>query len=96
MSKTKQTPETENPSQDPTQVNPEQPQVDPDQPQAAEQDGEAGNVIEVRVLTLCQLGVANDVVEVPKAAVEGLKSLGYVDDHPEAVAFAKSLKEPKA
>lgn len=52
--------------------------------------------VEVRVLTLCQLGVANDVAEVPKGSLAGLKSLGYVDDHPDAVAFAKSLKAPKA
>jgi hypothetical protein len=51
--------------------------------------------VEVRVLTLCQLGVANDVVEVPTDSLSGLKSLGYVDDHPDAVAFAKALKEPK-
>lgn len=89
MSKNNQTPKAENPSQDPTQV-------DPEQPQGTEQDSKANDLIEVRVLSLCQLGVANDVVEVPKAAVEGLKSLGYVDDHPEAVAYAKSLKAPKA
>lgn len=53
-------------------------------------------LVEVRVLTLCQLGVANDVAEVPKGSLPGLKSLGYVDDHPDAVAFAKSLKVPKA
>lgn len=63
--------------------------ADPDQ-QGEEQ------FVEVRVLTLCQLGVANDVAEVPKGSLPGLKSLGYVDDHPDAVAFAKSLKAPKA
>lgn len=52
--------------------------------------------VEVRVLTMCQLGLANDVAEVPKGSLAGLKSLGYVDDHPDAVAFAKSLKAPKA
>lgn len=65
------------------------PPVDPDE-QGEEQ------FVEVRVLTLCQLGVANDVAEVPKGSLPGLKSLGYVDDHPDAVAFAKSLKAPKA
>lgn len=65
-------------------------------PPVVEQDKETAEIVEVRVLTLCQLGVANDVVEVPGAAVEGLKSLGYVDDHPESVAYAKSLKSPRA
>lgn len=69
-----------------------QPSISPVQPEAQSEE----QFVEVRVLTLCQLGVANDVAEVPKGSLPGLKSLGYVDDHPDAVAFAKSLKAPKA
>lgn len=57
---------------------------------------EHDQAIEVRILTRCQLGAANEVTSIPSAALAGLKSLGYVDDHPDAVAFAKSLKAPKA
>lgn len=48
-------------------------------------------MVPVRVLTPCRLGKPNDVVEIPKEAVNGLKELGCVDDHPDAVEFARGV-----
>jgi hypothetical protein len=48
-------------------------------------------MVPVRVLTPCRLGKPNDVVEVPKEAVNGLKELGCIDDHPDAVEFARGV-----
>jgi hypothetical protein len=51
--------------------------------------------VEVRLLVDSPLGKINDVVSVAGHELQSLKEHGYVDDHPDAVAYAKSLKEQK-
>lgn len=50
------------------------------------------DLIEVRALMTDQTHglVAGCVVSVPAAAVSSLKAAGLIDDHPEAVAYAKA------
>lgn len=47
--------------------------------------------VKVRVLQSCRFGGADDVVEVDSAELASAKDLGFVDDDPEAVAYAESL-----
>lgn len=47
--------------------------------------------VEVRVLADCLHGRANDVVRLRLAELEQALETGAVDDHPDAVAYAKSL-----
>lgn len=48
-------------------------------------------MVPVRVLTPCRLGKPNDVVEIPYEALNGLKELGCVDDHPDAIEYARGV-----
>lgn len=48
---------------------------------------------EVRVLTDCQFGRADDVTRLDVAQLEAAVDAGIVDDHPEAVAYAKTLPQ---
>lgn len=50
--------------------------------------------VEVRVLVDCAFGKPNQVVKVDAAAVKGLA--GVVDADSDAVAYAKTLPQPKA
>lgn len=52
--------------------------------------------VPVRVLAACQYGQPDDVVEIPADEIEGAKAGGQVDDHPDAVAYARSLNPPAA
>lgn len=52
--------------------------------------------VEVRVLQACDHGDVNDVVTIGKEDLAGAKSLGLVDDDPEAVKYARSLKKTEA
>lgn len=47
--------------------------------------------VEVRVLADCVWGKVNDVVQLGGSDLEGAIALGMVDDHPDAVAYAKTL-----
>lgn len=47
-------------------------------------------VVKARVIAACALGKINDVVEIDEAQVAALA--GDVDTHPDAVAYAESLK----
>lgn len=58
---------------------------------AKKEDGAVDGVISVRVLQDCQVGKAGQVVEVEAALLPGLKDSALVDDHPDAVEYAKSL-----
>ena len=49
--------------------------------------------VEVRILVDCALGKPNQVVQVEVTAVKGL--VGVVDADPDAVAYAKTLPQPK-
>ena len=46
----------------------------------------------VRVLVECIYGKANDIAELTEAEIKSAKESGIVDDHPDAVAYAESLK----
>jgi hypothetical protein len=48
--------------------------------------------VAVRVLVSCQLGAGDAVIELPAAEAEQYKACGMVDDHPDAVAYARSLQ----
>jgi hypothetical protein len=45
-----------------------------------------------RVLVAGMFGKTDDVVELDKAAIDAGVAIGELDDHPEAVAYAESLK----
>lgn len=49
--------------------------------------------VEVRVLQDCEHGGVNELVTIAKENLAAAKSLGLVDDHPEAVKYARSLKK---
>lgn len=53
---------------------------------------EHGGAVEVRVLFACDLGKPDEVVAVDSDQVDALSSAGLIDAHPDAVAYAKSLK----
>lgn len=48
--------------------------------------------VEVRVLTECAYGQANDVAVIPAGELAEAKGNGLVDDNADAVAYAKSLQ----
>jgi hypothetical protein len=52
---------------------------------------DASGAVRARVLTDCQLGKANDVVELPAEAVEQMAAFGLIDTDADAVAYAESL-----
>lgn len=64
----------------------------PTKPQDPQQTPLDATPVAVRVLTACNYGQANDVVEIPANEVDAAKSNGLVDDHPDAVAYARSLQ----
>jgi hypothetical protein len=45
----------------------------------------------VRVLQDCGYGASGAYAEIPADELEGAKAAGLVDDHADAVAYAKSL-----
>jgi hypothetical protein len=47
--------------------------------------------VRARVLTTCQLGNADDVVDVPAELVDQFLAIGVIDTDPDAVAYAESL-----
>lgn len=47
--------------------------------------------VRARVLTDCQIGRANDVVELPAELAEQMAELGLIDTDADAVAHAESL-----
>lgn len=49
-------------------------------------------LVEVRVLVACAYGLPNDVVSVPADAVDDGVRANQIDPHPDAVAYAKTLK----
>jgi len=49
-------------------------------------------VITVRLLIDCDAGRINDTPELPAAAAKDLIAAGHADDHPDAVAYARSLR----
>jgi hypothetical protein len=48
--------------------------------------------IAARVLAACQLGPGDAVVELSAEEAAQFKASGLVDDHPDAVAYARSLQ----
>jgi len=52
---------------------------------------DAGGAVRARVLTACQLGNTDDVVDVPAELVAQFLSIGVIDTDPGAVAYAESL-----
>lgn len=50
-----------------------------------------GSVVEARVTLEFEDHAVNDVVQVRADRVDQLEREGYIDSHPEAVAYAKSL-----
>ena len=52
--------------------------------------------VEVRVLTACTYGNANDLAILPASHVAAARADGLVDDNPAAVAYAKSLASDAA
>jgi len=55
----------------------------------ADKEPEAAALVKARVLTVCGYGKPDDVVEVPSAEAGASSDL---DAHPDAVAYAESLK----
>lgn len=55
-------------------------------------NGEPAAPVLARVLVQCSWGSPDDVVEIPADQVEGAAASGQVDTHPDAVAYALSLK----
>ena len=55
-----------------------------------------GKTVEVRLLVDCAHGKCNDVISIPAAELKQLKAEGVVDNHKDAIAYAKSLKKPVA
>ena len=55
----------------------------------------SAEVKKVRVLTECIYGKANDIAELTEAEIKSAKESGIVDDHPDAVAYAESIKQPE-
>ena len=47
----------------------------------------------VRLLTICDYGVANDVVTLPEAVAADLVKSGTADDQPSAVRYARTLEQ---
>ncbi len=47
--------------------------------------------VRARVLTDCQIGKANDVVELPAELAEQMAELGLIDTDTGAVAYAEGL-----
>lgn len=69
------------------------PAIDPAQDSATDEQASApADLIEVRALMTDQTHglVAGAVAAVPVAAAPSLKAAGLIDDHPEAVAYAKA------
>lgn len=64
-----------------------------EQPVATEPSEDEDAVVEARVLVAFDEHDVNDVFVDAAAEVERLKLAGYVDPHPDAVAYAKSLDE---
>ena len=52
----------------------------------------SGKTVKARVLRDCQFGQADQVVKVPVEHIDTAVESGAVDAHPEAVAYAESLK----
>lgn len=48
---------------------------------------------EARLLQDCLYGACNDVVTIPAEQLAGAKEQGLCDDHPDSVAYAKSLPQ---
>jgi hypothetical protein len=53
----------------------------------------AAKTIAVRVLCHCAYGAPDDMASLPATELQAAKEAGIVDDHPEAVAFAKTLPQ---
>lgn len=51
----------------------------------------AADPVPVRVLQDCAYGRCNAVADVPAVDLASAKAGGLVDDHPDAVAYARSL-----
>lgn len=83
-------PKNSNQSDEPTLEPTEEPTQAPTEEPAQEVEQ-----VEVRVLTNCQLGKANSITTLPAGSVNALQALGYIDAHPDAVAYAKSLNDTK-
>lgn len=52
----------------------------------------ASKTIKARVLYQCAYGKPDDVVELPPAEAKQAAEAGLVDPHPDAVAYALTLK----
>lgn len=52
----------------------------------------SGETVKARVLRDCQFGHADDVADIPVEHIEIAVASGAVDSHPDAVAYAESLK----
>lgn len=52
----------------------------------------ADEPVEARVLVDGAYGKINDVVEIPAESIDSAVAAGEIDTHPDAVAYAKTLK----
>lgn len=59
---------------------------------AAEAPPAADKPLQARVLVRCAFGEVDDVVQLPAAEIQAGKDAGELDPHPDAVAYALSLK----
>lgn len=50
-------------------------------------------VKKVRILVDCHYGYCNDVVSINTTEIKEAKQAGFVDDHPDAVKYAESLRD---
>lgn len=56
----------------------------------------ADKPVQARVLVRCAFGEVDDVVQLPAAEIQAGKDAGELDTHPDAVAYALSLKSRPA
>ena len=61
--------------------------------QAQAQAKKADKAVAARVLVDCEHGAVNDLVLLPAADAKAAQSVGYVDTHKDAVAYAKTLPQ---
>lgn len=58
----------------------------------AKKEQPADGKVKARVIVAGLFGKMNEVVELDKDAAEAAKASGDIDTHPDAVAYAESLK----
>jgi hypothetical protein len=67
--------------------------VDPAPVEASRVDVQKGKLVKARVLVGCEYGEPDDLVEIESGEAKQAKTMGKVDTHKDAVAYAASLPQ---